>query len=222
MLGYRSVEVPGDHPISTISPEGSDRFPVAGVGYAVDTRDLAEYPASGSFAQATFTQNGFPGQDIDFHRYAVDLRHFQPVGGGLTLAARVFTDLAGGGNIPAYSRVYIGYGNRIRGHFDAVIEGENLAGATVELHFPLLPSRYLRMGLLPEGVNVWRIGVTAAIFGDAGTAWFRDEKFSVANLTKGYGAGLHFLLPYSILLRVEYAWNEARVGEFIFDLGAVL
>ena len=58
--------------------------------------------------------------------------------------------------------------------------------------------------------------------GDAGTAWFRDENFSTGNLTKGYGAGLHFLLPYSMIFRVEYAWNEVREGELIIDLGAVL
>jgi outer membrane protein assembly factor BamA len=221
-LGYRSVEVPGDNPVSTVSPDGSDRFPVAGLGYAYDTRDLAEYPSRGTFAQVTITQYGFPGEDIDYHRFATDLRHFQPIAGGLTAAARVFTDLGGGGTIPAYSRVYIGYGNRIRGHFDTVVEGENLGGATVELHYEILPSRYLKMAYLPDGLNVWRLGVTAALFGDAGTAWFNDEKFSVANLTKGYGGGLHFLLPYSILLRFEYAWNEAGEGEMIIDLGAVL
>jgi outer membrane protein assembly factor BamA len=221
-LGYRSVTVPGDNPVSTISPDGSDRFPVIGLGYAYDTRDLAEYPSHGTFAQVTANQYGFPGADVNFHRLATDLRHFQPIAGGLTAAARVYMDLGGGGTIPAYSRVYIGYGDRIRGHFQTVIEGENLGGATVELHYPVLPSRYVRVPALPDGLNVWRLGVSAAVFGDAGTAWFRDEKFSVANLTKGYGGGLHFLLPYSIVLRVEYAWNEAREGEVIIDLGAVL
>jgi outer membrane protein assembly factor BamA len=221
-LGYRSVEVPGENPVSTISPDGTDRFPVAGLGYSYDTRDLAEYPSGGSFFQVTFNQNGLPGEDLDFHRFATDLRHFQPIAGGLTLAGRVFTDLAGGGTVPAYSRVYIGYGNRIRGHFDTVIEGENLAGATLELHYPVVPARVVRVGVLPEGLNVWRLGVSVAAFGDAGTAWFRGEKFSVANLTKGYGAGIHFLLPYSIVLRFEYALNEARDGELIIDLGAVL
>jgi hypothetical protein len=75
---------------------------------------------------------------------------------------------------------------------------------------------------LPDGFNLWRFGIGAAIFADAGTAWFRETKFSVADLAKGYGGGIHLLLPYSTVLRLEYAWNELRRGEFIFDLGAAL
>ena len=33
----------------------------------------------------------------------------------------------------------------------------------------------------------------------------------------GYGAGIHFLLPYSVVLRTEYAWNEYGMGQFIID-----
>jgi opacity protein-like surface antigen len=33
----------------------------------------------------------------------------------------------------------------------------------------------------------------------------------------GYGAGIDFLLPYSVVLRTEYAWNEFGVGQFIID-----
>lgn len=220
--GFRLVHVPTDSAASTISPRGTDRFPVGGLGYAYDTRDLAEYPSRGTMALVTFTKYGVTGADLDFHRFATDFRQFVPLPGGFTACARLFTDLAGGGRLPAFNRVYFGYGERIRGHFDTVVEGENLAGATAELHFPLLAARYLRAAFLPEGFNVWRFGVTAALFADAGTAWFRDGEFSTANLAKGYGAGLHFLLPYSGVLRIEYAFDERRNGELIVDLGATL
>ncbi len=220
--GYRLVHVPNESAITTISGDGRDQFPVAGTGYLYDTRDLQEYPSRGTMVGMTFMKYGVPGRDLDFFRFATDFRHFVPLPGGLTFGARFFTDQGGGKRIPAYSRVYFGYTERIRGHFDEVVEGENRAGATAELHVPVLAVRYLKMDLLPDGFNLWRFGMSAALFGDAGTAWFRSGKFSTANLTKGYGGGIHLLLPYSAVLRIEYAWNERREGELIIDLGAAL
>lgn len=218
--GYRVVDVPNRELL--VSAAGRDAFPTAGVGYLYDTRDLQEYPSMGTMVGLSVTKSGVPGHQPDFFRVATDFRQFLPLPGGLVLAGRVFTDNGGGKSIPAYSRVYFGYGERIRGHFTEVLEGDNLAGATVELHLPLLAPRYLRVGLLPDGFNLWRFGIGAALFGDAGTTWFRESKFSVAHLSKGYGAGIHLLLPYSAIIRLEAAWNEVRHGEFIVDIGAAL
>lgn len=220
--GYRHVTVPNRSTITTISGEGQDNFPVTGAGYSFDTRDLREYPSTGTMITVTYSKYGLPGGDVDFSRFATDFRQFVPLPAGITVAGRVFTDHGLGGTIPSYSRVYFGYGERIRGHFDEVIEGEHLAGATAELRIPVLSPRYLMVPMLPRGFDVWRFGVTAAVFADAGRTWFRDEKFSLGDMKKGYGAGIHLLLPYSAILRLEYAWDEQRNGEFIVDLGAAL
>jgi len=89
-----------------------------------------------------------------------------------------------------------------------------------ELHFTILPTRYFFVGFLPQEFGVWKFGIVAAAFGDAGTVWFRNAPLAYDNVVKGYGVGLHFLLPYSAVLRTEYAWNEARRGQFIIDAGA--
>ncbi|MBF8248385.1 MAG: POTRA domain-containing protein, partial [Bacteroidetes bacterium] len=49
--------------------------------------------------------------------------------------------------------------------------------------------------------------------------WYRSESFSSKPWLLGYGAGLHFLLPYSIIVRTEYAWNELGHGQFVLDFG---
>jgi outer membrane protein assembly factor BamA len=118
--------------------------------------------------------------------------------------------------------VFFGYGERIRGHFKEVFEGESIFGATAELHLPLLEPRYFRVGFLPKEFSVWRFGIVAAAFADAGTVWFRSMPVALDRFLRGYGIGLHFLLPYSFVLRAEYAINEVRKGEFIFDVGAAL
>ena len=218
--GYQVVDIGNYIPIPTISPEGIDRFPIGRIGYSYDSRDIGEYPGSGAFAGATISKFGWPGADLDIVRYAADVRGYQPVARDVVLAARLFTDLAAGGRTPSYNHVYFGYGERIRGHFKEVYEGESMLGFSTELHYTLLSPVYFRVHALPSEFSVWRFGITAALFGDAGTVWFRGTPVALDRFVKGYGAGIDFLLPYSAVLRVEYALNEVRRGEFILDFGA--
>ena len=124
--GYEIVKVADYAPGRTISSDGTDAYPFFGIGYTYDSRDLAEYAMYGSFVRTTLAKSGVPGQVIDFTRFAVDFRRFIPIASRLTLAGRLFGDFAAGGPLPTYSRVYLGYGERIRGHFSEVSEGEQL------------------------------------------------------------------------------------------------
>jgi outer membrane protein assembly factor BamA len=222
MTGFEVVNIPDNRLNQTVSPDGVDAFPIATFGYALDTRDLREYPAAGNYLRLAVTKTGWPSDHLDLVRYAADARHFEPLPFGTTLGVRAFTDLVAGSRTPTYNRVYFGYGERIRGHFKEVMEGENQFGATAEFHVPLLSPRYFIVSALPREFGIWRFGIGAAVFADAGTVWFRGAPFALNALAKGYGVGLHFLLPYSAVLRTEFAWNEARRGEFIFDIGSAL
>jgi outer membrane protein assembly factor BamA len=221
-LGYEVVNIPDNRLSQTVSPDGVDQFPVATLGYTFDSRDLREYASAGEFLRLSATKIGWPSNGLDLVRYAADARHFQPLPLGTTLGVRLFADIAAGSRTPTYNRVYFGYGERIRGHFKEVMEGENQFGAVAEFRVPVLAPRYFSVGFLPREFGVWRFGVSAALFADAGTVWFRSQSFALNALAKGYGAGIHFLLPYSVVLRTEYAWNESRRGEFIIDVGTSL
>lgn len=217
--GYQFIEVSSNLPGRTISPDGRDRFPTMTVGYAYDTRDLGEYPSDGTYIAGTITKYGIPSDKLDFVRYAFDIKKYVPLPASFVVAGRTYGDIAAGSTIPPYNHDYFGYGNRIRGHFKEVYEGEQLVGASLELHLPVFSPRYFRIGSLPAQFNLWRFGVVAVLFGDAGTVWFRPAPFALDRFIKGYGMGLHFLLPYSFILRTEYGFNESRHGEFILDVG---
>jgi outer membrane protein assembly factor BamA len=122
--------------------------------------------------------------------------------------------------IPTYARGYFGSGERIRGYYTTIWEGENLAGGTAELRCALLePRTFLFSALpLPPEFSIWRFGVSLALFADTGIAWFRQDNVRLGSFASGYGAGLHFLLPYGYVLRTEYARNNRGHGEFILDL----
>jgi opacity protein-like surface antigen len=71
---------------------------------------------------------------------------------------------------------------------------------------------------LPPEFSYWRFGIGLALFGDTGTTWFRGEKITWSSLYSGYGGGLDFLLPYGLVVRLAYAWNDIRQGQFLLDL----
>lgn len=218
---YEIVRVSEYRPGRTVSPDGKDAFPLLSIGHLYDTRDVQEYAMAGTFLRTTITKFGFPGGVIDFVRYAIDVRRFAPITRRFSLAGRAYADIAAGGEIPPYSRRFLGYVERVRGHFNDVREGEHLLGTSLEVRFMLLEPRYLVFDFVPvPEFAVWKFGVAAAAFGDAGTVWFRHEPLALNRFIRGYGVGIHFILPYGFVLRTDYARNAARRGEFIIDLSA--
>lgn len=219
-LGFQMVKVSQYRVGRTVSTSGTDRYLYGTVSYSYDTRDLAEYPTQGTYLGLGVTKNGFGESDVNFTRFAADIRKFVPLPLGFTFGARAQGSIAAGGAIPTYSRAFFGYGERIRGHFKTVFEGENILGTTIELRRPVFGPNvyYVRSLPLPPEFSVWRLGVALAIFADAGTTWYRGDRLTFNSFASGYGGGIHFLLPYSVIARVEYAWNEYRRGQFILDL----
>jgi outer membrane protein assembly factor BamA len=219
-LGYQIVEISQYREGRTVSTGGVDRYIYSTVNYTFDSRDLAEYPSRGTYVGLGITKSGFGESVVNFTRYSADLRHFFPLPLRFTFGARAQGSIVSGGTVPTYSHAYFGYGDRIRGYFKTVFEGEDILGSTFELRYPLFgPNTYQMESIpLPPEFTVWRFGISLAIFTDAGTTWYRGEKLTFNSFHSGYGGGVHFLLPYGYVVRVEYAWNDYRRGEIVFDL----
>jgi outer membrane protein assembly factor BamA len=204
----------------TISADGRDAYASAGVNYVRDTRDVREYPLSGHLLSLFASKFGFGESQVNFFRYGFDARLHQPLTDDLSLGLRSYVNLVGGGVVPAYHHVFFGYDERIRGYFRNALEGENITGANTELRIALLKPRYytLPFKFIPQ-FSVLRYGLYFGLFADAGKIWNRDQAFSSQRWYAGYGAGFHFLLPYSIILRTEYAFNDNGMGQFVLDFG---
>lgn len=217
--GFTVVKTGEYRPGRTASPTGRDEFFYAILSYARDSRDLREYPSHGSLVSLYVTKNGFGESALSFTRFGMDLRKYIPLPFDFTLAGRTFGTFVSGKFIPTYAHTYFGYGEKIRGYFKDVFEGEDLLGATVELHWPLLKARIIDFKAIsiPQEFAIWRFGISLALFADAGKAWFRDDPVTLNSFRSGYGGGVHFLLPYSSIVRVEYAWNQYGHGQFILD-----
>lgn len=219
-LGYQMVEVTESQPGRTVAANGTDRFLYGSISFSHDTRNLRVYSTQGTLVSVYIAKYGFGESDLSFTRFGADVRRFIPLPLDFTFAARMFGSLVSGGVIPTYARSYFGYGERIRGYFKTVFEGENIAGSSVEVRWPLLKPRTIMFSAvsIPQEFAVWRFGISLALFADAGTTWFRGEKLSLESFASGYGGGVVFLLPYDFVVRTEYAWNNYGKGQFVFDV----
>lgn len=92
-------------------------------------------------------------------------------------------------------------------------------GGSIELRYALLPPRTIQVtGLpVPEEFSIWRFGVSLVLFTDTGVTWYRGDVVQISSLRSGYGGGIHFLLPYGVITRVEYAFDLYHKGQFILD-----
>ena len=215
-LGYKEITLSPPVPGETLSPSGRDRLPLLGLFFCWDHRDLKAYPHSGWLVRLDAKKTGFPSLPADYLRYGFDIRKYFPLGPRWTLACRTATDLSAG-TIPVYDRVFLGYGERIRGHFFEKFEGENRALASMALRFTVLPIRYFDLYDYPE-VSDLKFGISFGLFADTGLTWFQEEKVKTSSLQSGYGFGLHLHLPYIDLLRLELAFDEEGQEQFIADL----
>lgn len=225
-LGYTELKLDPAVAGKTLDPSGRDRLPSAGLAFVYDRRDLFEYPRSGVLVKFWGQRTGFNSAYVHFWRYGADLRGYKKIYRGLSLGARAMTDLSHD-KIPIYERVFLGYSNRVRGHFTRAEdkdEGENLALASVELRFPILPWRYFNVDEVPifgSYMQNMKFGLSAGMFADYGRVWFQDNnRPRFADGQHGYGAGLHVHLPFPInLLRLEWAFDEDGRSEWIVDMG---
>jgi len=126
------------------------------------------------------------------------------------------------GEIPIYAHQFLGYRDRIRGHFYEQREGENRAIFGAEFRFPILPIRYLNLqyGDIAFGKysNDLPFGISGGIYVDAGDVWWGQPSLNKSGRLAGFGAGVHIHLPYVELLRIEYAFSFSGEPELIVDL----
>ncbi|MFA6234364.1 MAG: BamA/TamA family outer membrane protein [Bacteroidota bacterium] len=218
--GYSYIEVTENRGGRTLSPTGIDRYMTIGFGAKHDTRNLREYPTSGVYAGAALVKKGLGFGDVDMLAYVLDMRVYKPLYWDISLALRAFTQLSSGPSIPNYEHFYYGFSERLRGHFEEEREGENLAGAFVELRIPIVPALYLEVPEVPiKQFRTWKLGLYGALFFDSGIVWNKGDNPSHSSVPRGYGAGLHFLLPYGTVFRIDRAWNESGRGEWVLDVG---
>ncbi len=218
-LGYMKLTAPPEIGL-TLSQNGRDYLPSILLAIQYDNRDLKEYPHQGWWT-ILFGKRVGNSDEISYYRYGADLRSYFPLHRKITLALRGSINLSHG-KIPSYDRVYLGYEERIRGCYYDVFEGENFVFGGAELRFPLMKIRYIDLDPLIEDMRQYssnlKFGISAGIFFDSGSVWYQDETLSIHQVKSGFGAGIHFHLPYIEVFRLECGFNKQLEAQAIADI----
>jgi outer membrane protein assembly factor BamA len=221
-LGYDRIRVPGEWSPFMASKRSADEIASLIFQTTLDTRDLYAYPRTGVSYQLTLMQHGILGTDTDYSQYRLDLKQYVSVS-DIIFASR-FHLLQTHGDLPFYRTIYFGFGERVRGRFNDVFEGKHRFLGSGEVRFPLLAERYfdLPSAVIPaSSTQDLKFGLYGALFADAGIVWMQQSEFGINNFLSGYGAGLHFLLPYVEVARLELAFDTRYNAQLIFEVGII-
>ncbi|HZW38029.1 MAG TPA: POTRA domain-containing protein [Ignavibacteriaceae bacterium] len=221
-LGYQYVESPFYFPGLNADNERIDRFPVIGLKYEYDTRDLSQFPTSGLFTGAELLIKGLDVNNINYEVFNLEFREYRKIIDKLIGKWRFYYRTAFGEFIPYYDYSYLGYSEVIRGHSGDYKEGHNLYMGSLEFYYPIFRDYFLNFDfipIVPEELLRYRVGLYVQAFGETGTTINRRDKLRIKALDTGFGFGFTLLfLPYN-LLRVEYAFDEKFNREWVVDLG---
>lgn len=221
-LSYNHFSTNNTKSQNTLSPTGKDKWFSYYVTFRYDSRDLHEFPRTGWRIKAFWQKAGRNSSVINYSRYGLDGRRYFSLPLKFILAMRGNIALSRG-RIPLYDHLYLGLSERIRGHFYDKYEGENRCIGGLALRFPLRKvtyhSFYQDTPVAAHYRNL-KFGISAGLFVDVGSVWYRQQTLKESMFIKGFGAGLFLHLPYVNLARIEYAFDENFNSQLIlFDLG---
>jgi len=216
-LAFRTKveQITPSNPLAAIDVSGKDLWWKAGVFLKYDNRDLHEYPMDGQLVEVNLQHAWLNKSHCTIRSLSYDIRAYRSIH-SVILAGRTAGAFMNG-NIPVYSHLFIGYGKRIRGHFFEAYEGENRFLTSGAIRFPFVKKHYYNLSKNLPSLKDLGFAVYGTLFGDTGMVFTQKRELSIRHFQSGLGAGLNILLPYSNILRLEYAWNEKLQGQFILD-----
>jgi outer membrane protein assembly factor BamA len=187
-----------------------------------DTRDLYFFPSNGWFNNLKLFQYGFFENYNHYNRVELDLRNYQKVG-PIILAGRFYQNSLFG-DVPVYRMNYLGYSERIRGHFYYTAEGRHVQILSAETRFNILPVQYFSLNLPPipqQYLHNLKFGVSTSLFIDTGSIWNNSFEHHINNYKTGFGFGILFHLPYVEIFRIDCGFNREWESQLIFEVGVV-
>lgn len=220
-FGFLYVETPKYFPGISASNVRIDKSAYFGIKYTNDSRDLAQFPLNGRFFSVDYQVKGLIKEDIGYNIVSADYREFREIYSDISAKWRVATRHTFGAAIPYYEYSFIGYSEKIRGHYNDKREGNSSLMASVEVRYPVIKEWNISFDfpIVPKELLTYRVGLYPHIFFDTGATKFRDIPIKANDFKFGFGIGFTLLvLPYN-MGRMEIAFNEKFNSELILTLG---
>jgi outer membrane protein assembly factor BamA len=221
-LHYDQIKVPEEFRFLMQSGDSQEQTFGLALFLRYDTRDLYSYPAKGGLFTFQIFRFGLFENFNNYINTIVDVRRYIKLG-PVILAGR-FMQNSLFGDVPVYRLNYIGFDERIRGHFYESGEGRHIQIGSVETRFNIIPVHYFSMSLPaipPQYLRNLKIGLSGAFFIDTGIVWDVPFQYRYDNFKTGFGFGLHVHLPYVEIFRFDYGMDRDFRGQLILEVGVV-
>jgi len=194
----------------TLSNNRYDSVPQLAFFFGYDSRSSNTNPHSGWWNELEIMRSGFLGFDSNFWRFTFDIRRYIPVMSSHKLTvSSLLTMTTGqvGTDVATWQQFTLGGTNSIRGWSTGSRTGKNEFINTIEYRYNILEPRPFNI----MGFDL-RLGGQIALFADFGHAWNVSEQFKLNNFIAGYGAGFRLLVPFTGLVRLDFALGESNKG----------
>lgn len=195
-------------------------IPSVSISYRSDTRNLVQFPTEGQLFAAGYTYRGFGFNGFNYGKIAAEYRKYLPLENGFTLKTRGAVQALTGNRYPYHDFVFLGYGEKVRGHFSDQREGSAGIFTSVELHYPWIKDYTIEFNIpvIPKKLQTYQTSLYSYIFVDASNIKRVKSEFTGRETLLGFGAGLAIVvLPYRVS-SIELAFNERGKIEFLFQL----
>ncbi len=174
---------------------------------AFDSRNYGGNPNKGWYLETSFGQvGGLLAGDVDFWQSSLDIRRYQPISHRQHLLFSnlwSWQDNWGTTAFPRYKNYWIGGANTVRGYDHGVEYGKNEWLLSLEYRFLWVEPRVFSLGVFGWKAD---LGLQPLVAFDFGKTWNSD--FSKGKWLNGQVLGLHILIPFKQMIRLEMGFSE--------------
>ena len=166
-----------------------------------------------------YRKAGLSESIVDFNIFNFELKQIQKLLFPI-LYFRNYSRIVVGPIIPFYANSFLGYSEKLRGHFNEIFESNSMILNSFELRFPLIEKYFLKLQipLIPEELLTYTLSLDIHSFFDNALMFSKNDNLSRKKFINGFGFGFSFLvLPYRSI-NLELGWNEKFLSQIIFDL----
>ncbi len=179
-----------------------------------DHRDNKSYPLKGYYLDLEAGKNGLgilDGETADQWYAISSARKYTKLSPRWHHGVALKGKLSDGTDVPYFLTRGLGYREYIRGYEYYVMDGQNYLLGKTGFKFCLVKPKIKKIKFLPaKKFNKFHYALYAEAYFDAG---YVEDKVSFANNSLnnkwqyGYGAGIHYVTYYDLVLRLEYSRN---------------
>lgn len=197
--------------------------------YRYDRRDYQTYANKGYLFEfeANKTGSGLLKHEPNLVSITAGFRKYQTLNDRFSVAAAVKGRVSQRPGGPYFNQRALGYlTDYIRGYDYYVINGQDYGLLHSTLRFALLPTRIYQLPVINSN-KFKKVPLTIYLTGFYDSGYVRDKQFGYKNPLSnsyqyGYGGGLDLVTYYSLVFRIEYAFNKLGDNGIFFHIGTIL